>query len=298
MGVDRGATLVRPPRLPARTRACRRGAGEPPVASPESTRISISAGGQVAARRTRSRPACTPAPAGSIVLGNRRIAPSKSLISLMPAGWDGTVVLGSGNWGTPCWRMHCAILTSFAIVCAEGCVVEPGTGRPPPMSFWHFSCAALNAGDEGLIPARENSPPRPGFGSGKLGTPLARMHLANASGPDPAAPGAVEPELVAPPPVAVLDTAVGAARRARRRSGRAGRASPASSHQDAAHECYDGEHAGPPCAGQSPSMDAVLHLVSVCCAFGCAHRFYAAGGFRTVSSLRPSACGQRSVKPP
>jgi len=31
------------------------------------------------------------------------------------------------------------------------------------------------------------------------------MHLENASSPDPKAPGAVEPELVAPPPVVVRD---------------------------------------------------------------------------------------------
>ena len=31
-------------------------------------------------------------------------------------------------------------------------------------------------------------------------------------------------------------------------------------------------------------MDAVLHLVSLLVSFGCAHRFYETGGFRTVSS--------------
>jgi hypothetical protein len=34
------------------------------------------------------------------------------------------------------------------------------------------------------------------------------MHLANASGPDPPAPGAAEPDFVAPAPVGVLDPAV------------------------------------------------------------------------------------------
>ena len=124
------------------------------------------------------------------------MTPSKSVISSIPATLVGTEVLGSGNWEIPCWRMHCAILTSLARVCAEGCVVEPGPGGPPPgRSFWHFARAALNAGDEGLIPAPtgKRNPP-PGFGSGKLGTPLERMHLANAS-PRPA-PGAVGPGLV------------------------------------------------------------------------------------------------------
>ena len=52
-----------------------------------------------------------------------------------------------------------------------------------PMSFWHFACAALNAGDEGLIPARLRTALPPGFGSGKLGTPLARMHLGERERP-------------------------------------------------------------------------------------------------------------------
>jgi hypothetical protein len=140
-----------------------------------------------------------------IVLGNRRTAPSKSVISWMPAGLDGTVVLGSGNCGTPCWRMHWAILSSFASVCAEGCVVEPGlAGNPPVMSFWHFACATLNAGAAGLFPTgMGNRAPPPGLGSGKLVTPFARMHLANASGPEPLSPGVVEPELAARSPVVV-----------------------------------------------------------------------------------------------
>jgi hypothetical protein len=93
------------------------------------------------------------------------------------------VARGSGNWATPCSRMHSAILSSRAIVCAEG--GGPGVSGPPPgMNFWHFSCAALNAGDElreGL--ARKLKSP-PGFGSGKLGTPWERMQFANASAMD------------------------------------------------------------------------------------------------------------------
>jgi hypothetical protein len=144
-----------------------------------------------------------------IVDGNRRIAPSKSDISWIPAeGWDGTEVWGSGNCGTLCPRMHRAIWSSFAVVCAEGCVLEPGKGRSGPMSFWHFVCAAVNAGAEVSTPARLKSRPRSGFGSGKLGTPLARMHSANASGPERPALGSVEPELLAPSPVAVLFPAV------------------------------------------------------------------------------------------
>ena len=80
--------------------------------------------------------------------------------------------------------MHRAILSSFASVSADGCVREPGPGAPlPRRSFWHFACAVLNAGAAGLVAAgMAKSAPPPALGSGKLGTPLARMHLANASG--------------------------------------------------------------------------------------------------------------------
>jgi hypothetical protein len=61
------------------------------------------------------------------------------------------------------------------------------------MSFWHFAWAALNAGDEVSTPVVLKSSPRPALGSGKFVTPLARMHLANASGPEPA-PETVECE--------------------------------------------------------------------------------------------------------
>jgi len=70
-----------------------------------------------------------------IVLGNSRIAPSKLVICWKPLGLDGIEVRGSGNWGTPCWRMHCAILTSFAIVWAEGPVFESGPLPGRGMNF-------------------------------------------------------------------------------------------------------------------------------------------------------------------
>ena len=53
-------------------------------------------------------------------------------------------------------------------------------------SFWHFACAALNAGAAGLVPGgTEKATPPPRGGSGKLGTPLARMQFANASAAEP-----------------------------------------------------------------------------------------------------------------
>ena len=105
--------------------------------------------------------------------------------------------------------MHRAIRTSFVSVCDEGCVVVPGPGRPPPgSSARHFACAAWNAGDERFSPAPTEEPPRRAAGSGKLGTPLARMHFENASSPDPYVRGDAEREFVVLPPVTLLGAAV------------------------------------------------------------------------------------------
>ena len=53
------------------------------------------------------------------------------------------------------------------------------------MSFWHFARAAVNAGAAKLTPAgMAKSAPPPGCGSGKLGTPLARMQFAYATAPE------------------------------------------------------------------------------------------------------------------
>jgi hypothetical protein len=110
--------------------------------------------------------------------------------------------------------MHRAIRTSFDSVWAEGCVVEPGPGGPPPgRRFRHFARAAWKAGASGLVPGgRVNSTAPPALGSGKFGTPLARMHLENASGPDAwLATGVVDPEVLAPPPAVAPDPVLAAA---------------------------------------------------------------------------------------
>ena len=107
--------------------------------------------------------------------------------------------------------MQTAILRSLASVCAEGCVVEPGPGGPEPSSFMHFAWAALNAGDAGSTPGLAwKRSPRPGLGSGKLGTPLARMHRANASpGEEAEPPGAGVLEVAVPvAPAATVDADV------------------------------------------------------------------------------------------
>ncbi len=70
------------------------------------------------------------------------------------------------------------------------------------MKCRHFVCAVLNAGDVGFIPAlvwKRKSPPA--FGSGKLGTPLARMHLARASASESRALGEDGPNLTHRPRV-------------------------------------------------------------------------------------------------
>jgi len=96
----------------------------------------------------------------------------------------------------PCWRMHRAILTSFAIVCAVAGAPEPG--RPPPRSLVHFARAASNAGDDGSIaPPTWKVAPSEEPGSGKLVTPFERMHLANASPPVRKALAMRGPELAA-----------------------------------------------------------------------------------------------------
>jgi hypothetical protein len=78
--------------------------------------------------------------------------------------------------------MHEAISRSSVIVCVEG--GGPGLSGPPAgMNLWHLACAALKAGDEIVAALTWTSKLPPGCGSGKLDTPLARMHLANASAP-------------------------------------------------------------------------------------------------------------------
>jgi hypothetical protein len=105
------------------------------------------------------------------------------------------------------------------------------------MRFWHFARAALNAGDDGSTPAPTWKFPR-GFGSGKLGTPLERMHRANASGPDPPVARVVECEVLwlatvaavglgelLPHPasrIPVASTAIASRRASRERIGRVG----------------------------------------------------------------------------
>ena len=86
---------------------------------------------------------------------------------------------GSGKWGSPWLRMHLAKASAAANWAFVGL---RGPGPPPGRSLPHFLCAAWKAGDCGFNPEPGLiSIPPPALGSGKFGTPLARMHPANFS---------------------------------------------------------------------------------------------------------------------
>jgi hypothetical protein len=83
--------------------------------------------------------------------------------------------VGSGQFGTPCLRMHCA-RASAATRWASGSG-DP-LGRLPGCSLLHVCSADWNPGDRSLIPelGLMGEP-----GSGKVGTPYVRMQSANLS---------------------------------------------------------------------------------------------------------------------
>lgn len=96
---------------------------------------------------------------------------------------------GSGKFGSPWVRMH---WENFSI--AARWLADSAGGRPPFGSFEWQACIALwNFGELTATPLTLREPPDPTFcwiwmppvpllpGSGKLGTPLARMHFANVT---------------------------------------------------------------------------------------------------------------------
>ena len=104
--------------------------------------------------------------------------------------------------------MHCEILSAASFACADG---GPVGGPPPGRRCLHFDCAALNAGESTLIPELDEiwMPPPP-VGSGKFGTPSARMHAENLTNAAVVLGEAVEPvtvESLAEPPHAAIATA-------------------------------------------------------------------------------------------
>ena len=103
--------------------------------------------------------------------------------------------------------MHSEILSAASFACAEG---GPVGGPPPGRRCLHLDCAAWNAGEPGLIPEPDEMwiPPPP-VGSGKFGTPSARMHAENLTNAAVVLGEALEPVTVgslADPPQAAIAT--------------------------------------------------------------------------------------------
>jgi hypothetical protein len=123
-----------------------------------------------------------------IVRGTARKTPPRPIAMLFAPGSAGGDSVGSGKPETPCARMHSEMASICCFACAERGPRAPGP--PPGSSLAHCDWAALNAGENGLMPELELIwIPPPARGSGKFGTPCERMQLANAS-PEPPAEAA------------------------------------------------------------------------------------------------------------
>jgi hypothetical protein len=113
--------------------------------------------------------------------GDREFTPGRKTVSLPP---ERLTTLGSGKLGTPWLRMHRANLSPFAVCCA---CWKPLAGGLGGRYRWHFARAPWYAGALNETPLTEIVWPLPWINillllkSGKFGTPLARMHLENAS---------------------------------------------------------------------------------------------------------------------
>jgi len=109
----------------------------------------------------------------------RRSAGSARRTSLRIGPGGASTRVGSGKLANPCLRMHSANLSASRNWLS---VALTPPAAPPGASRAHALRADLNAGACGLIPVPARlSPPPPSLGSGKVGTPLARMQSANFS---------------------------------------------------------------------------------------------------------------------
>ena len=98
-------------------------------------------------------------------------------MALVTGNWISPFAFGSGKFGTPFARMHLASAISSRRTLA-------GTGGECPdwgKYFWHASNALSAAGGWRLMSLPDLVLESPGPGSGKFGTPLARMHRENRS---------------------------------------------------------------------------------------------------------------------
>jgi hypothetical protein len=100
----------------------------------------------------------------------------------LPLLGGGGVLVGSGKPGTRCARMHLASPSNWSVPFSD----EPA--RPLfPARLLHACSDDLNAGDSVLMSFGMASPPV-ALGSGKFGTPCARMHCAYLSSGPPLGP--------------------------------------------------------------------------------------------------------------
>ena len=103
-----------------------------------------------------------------------------------PPGTGPEPRVGSGMPGTPCVRMHLANLSAAR----NWLSVDRTPPLAPGASRAHARLADLNAGVP--VSATTLVEPPPPFGSGKLGTPCARMQSANSTAgeevPEPVVP--------------------------------------------------------------------------------------------------------------
>jgi len=139
------------------------------------------------------------------------------------------MTFGSGKPGTPWLRMHWENFSLLAVSCA--CWRALG-GALRGRSLWHFARAAWYAGALTDTPLTDTVCAFPSiriplsFKSGKLGTPLARMHLENASvelaALEPLPAGGLELVGELEPQAAIVVVAASAAAAASSRAGRCG----------------------------------------------------------------------------
>ena len=98
-------------------------------------------------------------------------------MGLVTGNWISPFASGSGKFGTPLARMHLASAISSRRTLAGVEGECPDWGK----YFWQASNALRAAGGWRLMSLPESVLDSPGPGSGKFGTPLARMHRENRS---------------------------------------------------------------------------------------------------------------------